>query len=91
MTGFLRWVIAVTVIGMLNSSSATWPCDSPNGASGSRYSVSIRPSITTSDSAGIRRSTVRARTTLIGSPARPPATVNSSTSSGSFCGPMKAT
>ena len=36
MTGFLRCVIAVTCIGMLNSSSATWPCDSPNGASGSQ-------------------------------------------------------
>ena len=30
-----RCVIAVTRIGMLYSSSATWPCDSPNGASGS--------------------------------------------------------
>src|SRR5674476_1394422 len=91
MIGFLRWVIAVTRIGMLNSSSATWPWDSPNGASGSRYSVLIRPSMTSSDSAGIIRSTVRARTMLIGPPARPPATVISSTPIGSFCGPMDAT
>ena len=91
MIGFLRWVMAVTRIGMLNSSSATWPCDSPNGASGSSHSVSISPSMTISDSAGTIRSTVRARTILIGPPARPPATVNSSTPIGSFCGPMKAT
>ncbi|MNC96250.1 hypothetical protein D3C83_135770 [compost metagenome] len=32
----LRCVIAVTRIGMLNSSGATCPCDSPNGPSGSR-------------------------------------------------------
>src|ERR1700675_15384 len=61
MTGFFRCVIAVTRIGMLYSSSATWPCDSPKGASGSQYSVSIRPSITISLSAGSRRSTVCAR------------------------------
>ncbi len=36
----LRCVIAVTRIGMLNSSSATWPCDSPNGPSGSTFTVS---------------------------------------------------
>src|SRR5580700_5504286 len=69
MIGFWRSVIAVTRIGMLNSSSATWPCDSPNGDSGSTYSVSIRPSITISASAGTSRSTVRARTTLMGAPA----------------------
>ena len=33
-------MIAVTRIGMLNSSSAMWPCDSPNGPSGSTNSVS---------------------------------------------------
>ena len=44
-----------------------------------------------SASAGTSRSTVFALTTLIGAPASPPATSNSSTSMGSFCGPMKAT
>ena len=81
-----RCVIAVTRIGMLNCSSAMWPCDSPNGPSGSRYSVSISPSMTISASAGTRRSTVFARTTRIGSPASPPATPISSTSSGNFIG-----
>ncbi len=37
-TGFLRWVIAVTCIDMLKSSSATWPWLSPNGPSGSSSS-----------------------------------------------------
>src|SRR5258708_7277760 len=90
MIGLRRWVIAVTRIGMLNSSSATWPCDSPNGASGSTYSVSIRPSMTTSASAGTRRSTVRARTTLIAPPASPPATGAPSTPVGPACAPLEA-
>ena len=42
--------------------------------------------MTISDSAGTSRSTVFACTTLIGAPARPPATSISSTSIGSFCG-----
>ena len=53
--------------------------------------VSIVPSITSSASAGTRRSTVLPRTTLMGSFASPPATPNSSMSICSFCGPMKAT
>ena len=50
-----------------------------------------QPSMTISASAGTSRSTVFALTTLIGAPASPPATVNSSTPTGSFCGPMNAT
>jgi len=72
MTGFFRCVIAVTRIGCLYSSSATWPCDSPNGASGSQYSVSIRPLDHNLGFRGTSRSTVFALTTLIGAPARPP-------------------
>ena len=69
----------------LNSCRFTWPCDSPNGASGSSHSVLMKPSITISASAGTSRSTVFARTTLTGAPTRPPATWNSTTVSGSFC------
>ena len=81
----LRRVIAVTSMKALNSCRLTWPCDSPNGASGSRYSVSMKPSITISASAGTSRSTVFAFTTLIGAPTSAPATSSSSSVSGSFC------
>src|SRR5207237_2927901 len=69
----------------------TWPGDSPNGDSGSRYPVSIQPSTTISDSAETRRSTVLAFTTLIGAPTSPPATCSSSIDSGTFCADVKAT
>ena len=90
-SGLRLRVMAVTRIDMLKSSSATWPWLSPNGPSGSSSSVSIRPSTTISASAGISRSTVLARVTRIGRPARPPATAISSWSTASFCGPVKAT
>ena len=57
-TGLRLWVIAVTRIDMLKSSSATWPWLSPNGPSGSSSSLSIRPSMTISASAGTCRSTL---------------------------------
>ena len=43
-----RRVMQVTSIYALNSCKFTWPCDSPKGASGSRYSVSMNPSTTIS-------------------------------------------
>ena len=86
-----RRVMAVTSMKALNSCRLTWPCDSPNGASGSRYSVSMKPSITISASAGTSRSTVFAFTTLIGAPTSAPATCSSSSVSGSFCTEAKVT
>ena len=59
-TGERLCVIAVTRIGMLNSSSAMWPCDSPKGPSGSSSVVSMSPSITISASAGTLSSHGRA-------------------------------
>ena len=87
----LRRVMAVTSMKALNSCRFTWPCDSPNGASGSRYSVSMKPSITISASAGTNRSTVLAFTTLIGAPTSAPATCSSSSVSGNFCTEAKVT
>ena len=55
------------------------------------YKGKMWPSITISACAGTRRFTVRAWATSIGTPAKPPATSNSSMPMGSFCGPMKAT
>ena len=81
-----RWVIALTRMIMLKSSSATWPWLSPNGASGSTNSVSIDPSTTISESAGTVRSTVLHRTTSIGAPTIPPATATSSSPICNFCG-----
>ena len=90
-TGARLWVIAVTCIDMLKSSSATWPWLSPNGPSGSRSSGSIRPSITISASAGTSQSMVTHLTVRIGAPASAPATAISSKSSASFCGPVNTT
>ena len=90
-TGLRLCVIAVTRIDMLKSSSATWPWLSPNGPSGSSSSLSIRPSITISASAGTCRSTVAALAMRMGAPANPPATAISSRSIGSFCGPVNST
>ncbi len=87
----LRRVMHVTSMKALYSWRLTCPWDSPNGASGSRYSVSIQPSTTISDSAGTSRSTVFAFTTLIGPPTNPPATCSSSMLSGTFCAEVKAT
>ena len=67
-TGLRLRVIAVTRIDMLKSSSATWPWLSPKGPSGSSRSVSIKPSMTISASAGTSRSTVLQRTIRTGSP-----------------------
>ncbi len=80
-----RRVMAVTSMKALNSCRFTCPWDSPKGASGSRYSVSMKPSITISASAGTSRSTVLAFTTLIGAPTSAPATCSSSSVSGNFC------
>ena len=54
----LRLVMAVMSIYGLSCLGFMKPWDSPNGASGSRYSVEMSPSMTTSASAGTRRSTV---------------------------------
>ena len=77
-TGARLCVIAVTCIDMLKSSSATWPWLSPKGPSGSSSSLSIKPSMTISASAGTKRSTLVALTMRMGAPARPPATAISS-------------
>ena len=87
-TGVCLWVIAVTRMDMLKSSSATWPWLSPNGPSGSSRSGSIIPSITISASAGTLRSTVTALAIRIGAPASPPATAISSRSTASFIPPV---
>ena len=90
-TGARRWVIAVTCIDMLKSSSATWPWLSPNGPSGSSSSGSISPSTTISASAGTSQSMVTHLATRTGAPASAPATAISSMSSASFCGPVNTT
>src|SRR5262249_44550528 len=71
-TGERLWVIAVTCIDMLKSSSATWPWLSPNGPSGSSKSVSIMPSITISASAGTSGLAPTLLRGAMGRPAKPP-------------------
>ena len=68
-----------------------WPWLSPNGPSGSSSSGSIRPSITSSASAGTSRSTLTHFAIRTGAPASPPATAISSKSIGSFIGPVNIT